>query len=198
MSRPSQAIKHQIEAQRRRALAREYDPVRRDFEVGVASRMEEEARALLTPSCPLETGLGGEIVPQGEDGLPGLESVLQEPDLLNAEASQQRAHLLERAGALELGIEAAQEVQASNAVEKMLAHQMAAAHRRALVLLAESEKANDPQVSCLKAKTAVRLMDAFARSVLVLQRLQTCAGQSIQVQNVQVNGQALIGQMRRG
>jgi hypothetical protein len=65
-------------------------------------------------------GLGGEIVPSVEDGLPGLESALQEPDLLNAEASKQRAYLLERTGSLEIGVEVAEQAGASNAIEKML------------------------------------------------------------------------------
>lgn len=198
MSRAAQAIKQQLEAQRRRALAPEYDPVRRDFELGLADRMEEEARALRIPPKPLQTGLGGEIVPQVEDGLPGLESALKDPDLLNAEASKQRAHLLEQAGVLEAGIEAAQQLKAGNAVEKMLCHQMAASHRRALALMAESEEATDPQMACLKAKTAGRLLDCFARAAVVLQRLQTGAGQGVQVQNVQINGQAVIGQVQRG
>lgn len=197
MNRAAQAVKQQLEAQRRRSLAPEHDPIRRDFELGLADRMEEDARVLLTPSKPLKTGLGGEITPAVEDGLPGLESVLKKPDLLNAEASRQRADLLERAGVLELGVEAAQQAMAGNAVEQMLCHQMAAAHRRALVLMAESEKTADPQTACLKAKAAGRLMDGFARAALVLQRLQSGAGQAIQVQNVQVNGQALIGQMQR-
>lgn len=116
-------------------------------------------------------------MPQVEDGLPGLESALKDPDLLNAEASKQRAHLLEQAGVLEAGIEAAQQLKAGNAVEKMLCHQMAASHRRALALMAESEEATDPQMACLKAKTAGRLLDCFARAAVVLQRLQTGAGQ---------------------
>jgi len=39
------------------------------------------------------------------------------------------------------------------------------------------------------------LMDAFSRSALTLQRLQGSGGQTIQVQYVQVNGQAMVGQV---
>ena len=135
------ALKIQMEAQRRRALAPDYDPIRREFELGLAERMDQEAQALLTPPESLQSGLGGEIVPNIQDGLPGLESTLKEPDLLNAEASKQRMHLLERVGALELGVEAAHQVDARNTIEKMAAHQMAAAHKRAMELLAESASA---------------------------------------------------------
>lgn len=186
-----QALKMQREAQRRRALAPEYDPVRRDFELGLADEMEREAQARLTPPKPLQKGLGGEIVPQVEDGLPGLESALQEPDLLAAEASRQRADLLERAGVLEAGIEAAEQVKAGSPVEKMLAHQMAAGHRRALELLAESSTSKDPEIAIKKVRTSARLMDAFARGALTLQRLQGGGAQTIQVQYVQVN--AMVG-----
>ena len=36
----------QMEAQRRRALAPDYDPIRREFELGLAERMDQEAQAL--------------------------------------------------------------------------------------------------------------------------------------------------------
>lgn len=189
------AVKQLLEARHVRALAPGYDPVRHDFEIGLADRMEAEARSILTPQKPLQTGLGGEIVPSAEDGLPGLESALQEPDLLNAEASKQRANLLERTGSLEIGVETAEQAKANSAVEKMLCHQMAAAHRRAMNLMAESEETKDPQVSCLKAKTAVRLLGGFARAALVLQRIQTGERRAIQVQNVCVSGTAVVGQI---
>lgn len=54
------ALKMQREAKRRRALAPDYDPVRRDFELGLADEMEREAQALLVPLEPLKTGIGGE------------------------------------------------------------------------------------------------------------------------------------------
>jgi hypothetical protein len=192
MSRTKHSVDLSLRAKRHRALAPAYDPVRRDFELALADSMEQEAADLLMPPEPLQKGLGGEIIP-AVDGLPGLESTLKEPDLVNAEASRQRAHLLERAGALELGIEAAEEAKAKGAMQKMISHQMAAAHRRALTLMAESEKAQDPHVACMKARTAAKLVDAFSRAALTLQRLQTGASQVVQVQHVQVHGSAIIG-----
>ena len=187
MGNASKAIKLKLEGQRRRALAPEYDPVRRDFDLGVASGLEQEAQALLTPPKPLQTGLGGEIIPPMESGLPGLESVLQEPDLLNLAASEQRAHLLERNGVLELGIEAAQNANAQGAIEKMMAHEMVAAHNRAMELMAESASETDPDIAIKKARTSARLMDSFSRAALTLDRLQRGGGQTIQVQYMQVN-----------
>ena len=112
MSDTRKALKLQRDAQRRRALAPDYDPIRQDFELGLANEMEREAQALLVPLEPLKTGIGGEVIPPLEAWLPGLESVLKEPDLLNLGASVQRADLLERNGILELGIQVAQDAQA--------------------------------------------------------------------------------------
>jgi hypothetical protein len=155
--------------------------------------MEREAQALLIPEHPLQAGLGGEIIPPMKDGLPGLESALQMPDLVNLEASVQRSSLIERAGVLELGIETAKDTRAQGSVQKMISHQMAAAHKRAMNLLAESQEAKDVDVACKKARTAAKMMDAFSRAALTLQRLQTGASQVVQVQHVQVNGTAVIG-----
>jgi hypothetical protein len=187
------ALNMQRDAQRLRALAPAYDPVRRDFELGLADEIERDSRNLLTPQLPLKTGLGGEIVPPMQNGLPGLESVLKEPDLLNLEASVQRSSLIERAGVLELGIETAKDTRAQGSVQKMISHQMAAAHKRAMNLLAESQEAKDVDMACKKARTAAKMMDAFSRAALTLQRLQTGASQVVQVQHVQINGPAVIG-----
>ena len=191
MGDASKALKMKREAQRRRALAPEYDPIRRDFELGLADQMERDAQALLMPANPLQTGLGGEIIPPAERGLSGLESVLKEPDLLNLGASEQRAQLLEQTGVLELGIETAQDARADGSVQKMITHQMAALHSRAMTMLAESEASKIPEISIMKARAAARMVDAFSRSALTLQRLQTGGGQTIQVQYMQVN--AMVG-----
>ena len=187
MSKVNQALKLQRDAQRRRALAPDYDPVRRDFELGLADVMEQEAQALMVPTKPLQMGIGGEIIPPIEDGLPGLESVLKEPNLLHLGASEQRAQLLEQNKVLELGIETAQDVRADGAAQKMISHQMAALHSRAMSMLAESEGCKDPDIAIKKARAAARMVDAFSRSALTLQRLQSGGGQTIQVQYMQVN-----------
>ena len=191
MEQVRKALKMQSEAKRHRVLAPDYDPVRRDFELGLANEMEREAQALLTPKEPLQTGLGGEIVPPIDHGLSGLELVLKEPDLLTLGASKQRAQLLERNGALELGIEAANDAQAKGAVQKMVTHQLAAGHKRAMELLEESALAKDPDIAIKKARASARLMDAFSRAALTLQKLQSGGGQTIQVHYMQVN--AMVG-----
>jgi site-specific recombinase len=83
MTKSQQALKIQREAQRRRALAPEYDPVRRDFELGLADVMEREA-------------------------------------------------------------------QAQGAIQKMVTHQLAAAHKRAMELMEESASARDPDIAIIE------------------------------------------------
>ena len=187
MENVRKALKLQREAQRRRSLAPDYDRVRRDFELGLADQMEHEAKTLITPLNPLQRGLGGEVLPQAQHGLPGLELTFKEPDLLSLSASVQRAELLERNGVLELGIEVAQDLRAEGALQKMASHQMAAAHKRVMELMQESASASDPDIAIKMVRASARLMDAFSRAALTLDRLQRGGDQTIQVQYMQVN-----------
>ena len=182
------ALDLRLDAQRLRALASP-DPIHQAFDLAVANSSEAESEHLLRPSKPLQMGLGGEIIPTVADNLPGLELTLREPDLLNLEASKQRSELIERAGVLALGVETANDFVATGSLQKMLCHQLAAAHRRALILLAESEKTQDTQTSCLKAKTAARLINAFGAAALTLQRLQAGVGHNFH--QVQINGHVI-------
>ncbi len=192
------AIHQQQEAQRLRALAPAHDRVRQGFDLELANTMEKEAHALMTPVEPLQSGLGGEIVPPLHEGLPGLELTLNNSDLLNLGASVQRSNLIERAGVLELGIETAQDSGAKGAVQKMLTHQLAAGHKRAMELLAESNSERDADVAIKKVRASARLMDVFSRTALTLQKLQGGGNQVIQVQHIQVLGQAVIAQAGGG
>lgn len=187
------ALKMQREAQRKRLLAPTNDPVRRDFDRQWADGLEMDAQALLTPDQPLVLGAGGEIVPPASMGLQGLESIIREPDLLNLGASSQRMDLIEKAGVLELALETSHLCHAKGPVQKMLTHQLAAAHKRSLELIAESAQTKDPDIACKKAKVAAKMMDAFSRAALTLQRLQTGASQVVTVQHVQINGPAVVG-----
>jgi len=198
MEKVQKAIKMQREAQRRRLLAPANDPIRRAFDLELANGLDEDAQALLTPDQPLAIGAAGEIVPPASLGLYGLESVLKEPDLLNLGASTQRAELIEGAGVLELALETSQLSGANGPIQKMITHQLAAGHKRAMELLAESNSERDADVAIKKVRASARLMDAFSRTALTLQRLQGGGNQVIQVQHIQVLGKAVIGQVGGG
>jgi hypothetical protein len=181
------ALKAELLATKRCLIAREQsDPIRADFAEQELALAKADTMVARTPPEPLKRGLGGEIIPPSSATMSGLENALKSPDLLNVEASIERANLADKAGVFELAIEASESVSARNAIQKMLVHQMAAAHRHSMRLLAESEKEKDPQWSVKKAALAARLMDAYARGALTLQRLQSGPSQSIVVQQVQV------------
>jgi hypothetical protein len=53
----------------------------------------------------------------------------------------------------------------------------------------DPEKTQDAQASCLKAKTAARLINAFGAAALTLQRLQAGVGHNFH--QVQINGHVI-------
>lgn len=181
------AYKNELAAHKSCLVAAEStDRVRTELAKKVWADTQCELTAARMPPEGLKTGAGGEIIPPTCLGMPGLENVLKAPDLLSVEATIQRANLADKAGVFELAIETAENVSAKNSIQKMLAHQLAAAHRHSMRLLAESEKETDPQWSVKKVALATRLMDTYARAALTLQRLQSGPSQSIVVQQVQV------------
>ena len=193
MEKVRKSLKMQREAQRKRLLAPKNDPIWREFDLRGAHDLERQSIELLRPTEPLETGAGGEIIPPVSMGLQGLETIIREPDLLNLGASSQRMDLVEKAGVLELALETSHLCGTKGPVQKMLTHQLAAAHKRALELMAESAQTKDADIACKKAKVAAKMMDAFSRAALTLQRLQTGASQVVTVQHVQINGPAVVG-----
>ena len=189
-----QAIQLGQQALRKRIAAPSTDPIRHDFDLQEARLLEKQSMALRRPKEALRRGAGGEVIPPSTNAMIGLSEALRNPDVLNLEATVQRTELADKAGAFELAIDAAESTGARGAVQQMITHQMAAAHRHAMRLLAESEK--DALFGDRKAATASRLIDAFSRAALTLNRLQTGATQTIQVQHINVLGQAVIGGTR--
>ena len=187
------AIKLGEQSLRKRATASTTDPIRRACDLGEAYDFNSQARALLVPSQPLKAGLGGEVIPMVDQGLPGLELALREPDLLDVEVTIQRTQLADRAGVFEMAIEASESVRAKNSIQRMQAHQLALAHKYAMDLMADAAKQRDPIIKVKLINCSARLMDAYSKGALALQRLQQGVNQIVQVQHVQVNGQAVIG-----
>ena len=198
MNDTQRAIRLQFASDRKRLNVPTYDAIRADCDLREAKALENEARAMLKPREALQKGAGGEVVPPARLGAPGLENALQSPDNLALEATIQRADLADAAGVFELALQAAESTKARTATEQMLSHQLAAAHKHMMRLLADSRREKDRVERCRLINTASRLMDAFSRGAGTLQRLQTGASQVVQVQHVQVNGQAIIGNPRGG
>ena len=187
------AIKLQEQSLRKKVLASTTDAVRRKCDLGEADDLTSQSMALMTPPEPLKTGLGGEVIPTIDQGLPGLELALKEPDLLDVEVTIQRTQLADRAGVFEMALEASESVRAKNSIQRMQAHQLALAHKYAMDLMADAAKQRDPIIKVKLINCSARLMDAYSKGALALQRLQLGVNQIVQVQHVQVNGQAVIG-----
>jgi len=182
------------QALQKRVTATYKNPVRKEFELGEAFALEQESLALLTPVKQLKRGLGDEIVPPLELGHSGLEEALKQPDLLDCDATIKRSKLADEAGVFEMAIETAESTKAKGSVQKMISHQLAAAHHHAMRLLGEADRQKDPLIKCKLMNTSTRLMEAFSKGALTLQKLQTGANQIVTVQHVSVNGgQAIIG-----
>ena len=183
---------------RKRVSASTTDPIRRACDLGESDDLASQSMALMTPPNPLKTGLGGEVIPMVAQGLPGLELALKEPDLLDVEVTIQRTQLADRAGVFEMAIEASESVKAKNSIQRMQAHQLALAHKYAMDLMADASKQRDPIIKVKLINCSARLMDAYSKGALALQRLQQGANQIVQVQHVQVHGQAVIGNVGGG
>jgi hypothetical protein len=187
-----EALLMKEQALQKRATATNYSTVRKDFALGEAFALDDDSRRLLTPAKPLKRGLGDEIIPPASLGHAGLEETLKEPDLLDCDATIKRTRLADEAGVFELAIEAAESAKAKGSVQKMISHQLAAAHHHSMRLLAEADKQRDPLIKCKLMNTSTRLMEAFAKGATTLQKLQTGANQIVTVKHVSVNGQAVI------
>ena len=213
-------------AQCKRTLAAHAgDPLTRAQATAEANALDDLATAILSPdpaAPPLVIGNGREVsaVENPDASWKAREvqrAVRSAPDLLDAEASTERLALARDAGALTLAVDTAEGMQAATPTEKMLAHEMAAAHalamrlaaradtflsRRFLPSEAERERVASTEAARLAGASA-RMMEATARAALALDKLRNGGRQVMTVQHVNVTvsdeGQAVVaGSMTRG
>lgn len=192
----------------------------------LADAWERAAESVLTLPGPPAVGAGGEVVkchspPVGEcEAAPPddstkrnyIRNTLAEGATRVAEdASIRRTDLLMQRSfdVTALAIDAAESVEASNSIEKMLAHQMAVAHEASMRLMdralsydagGRAMREGDSVEACRLANTAARLMSAFNDGALTLQKLRTGGSQTVTVQHVNVTsgGRAVIGNVSAG
>jgi hypothetical protein len=133
------------------------------------------------------------------------------PDMLAIDASRQRMELADKAKVLELGLDAAATTQAENSLEKMLAHQMAAAHTAAMEAQAAAldlmhrfkHTGYAHQLlsieACRMMNASARMMDTFQHGMLTLAKVRSGGQQTVVVQHIDVGagGQAMVaGQVK--
>lgn len=194
MNNVKTALKIQERAIKKRVLISKTDPIRRQCDLDESIFLEEQSAVMLASQDSLKTGLGDEIIPPTELGYHGLECVLKEPDMLDVDVTIKRTQLADDAGVFEMAIETAESAKAKGSVQKMLTHQLAGAHHHAMRLLGDADKQKDPLIKAKLMNTSTRLMEAFFKGALTLQKLQRGANQIVTVQHVSINGgQAIIG-----
>lgn len=95
----------------------------------------------------------GEIIPKETKGIENnenwlIENTLRDPTQVHVDASHTRAGLLLDAGCLSRGLDLADTVMAKNSIEKLLCHQLAAAHIKAMELLVTVSNVPPPGGTC--------------------------------------------------
>ena len=183
-------------------------PVLRKHAATYAERVRTEA-----PEYMQQVGAGDELVPAsmlGENSRAlQYRSTVDRPDCVAIEASRDRLELADKAGALEMGLDLADTIEADNSMEKMLVHQMAAAHNSAMRMTALVNRRLESLESmadinqlyinrltmqnierlnietCRLAGTAARMMNTFQQGMLTLQRVRTGGEQRVVVEQHQ-------------
>lgn len=225
---PAEAVRMRANAKRQQVLAdvmaeEQGDCAPARWDRREALEMHGVADHALNPAyhgAPHMTpGNGGELVPETRENRAKrpwtIDTVKQRPDMLTADASVQRLDLTSEMGITTMAVDAAQSIQARDSLERMLAHQMATAHAMAMKLAAKADhflghvhswdSEARQQVQSIEAArmatASARMMDAYTRGLLALERLRNGGRQTVVVQHVHVadGGQAMVaGAVGRG
>ena len=132
---------------------------------------------------------------------------VERPDAVTAEASVDRLKLADEVQCVSLAVDTAETIQAKNSIEKMIAHQLAAAHKLAMTLAGKAQNLIEedgsgwhrpPTVYATEASrvanASAKMMDAFQKGTLALHKLRTGGTQTVTVQHVNVSdgGRAVV------
>jgi len=196
--------KHRAAGMRRSAdeLGR-IDPLGARFMRDDAAKLEAKAETDLSrwsyTTGLVEVGNGGELVPLPEAETYALAAHVSEPtDVLAHSASAQRMELAAESDVLVLGLDAANAIKARDSIERMMAQQLAAAHKLTMRLMAKANQhlsladssssyyqAHSVEAARL-AQAANKLMGTFADTTLAIQRRRRGGKQVVQVIHQQV------------
>ncbi len=205
----------QVAAGKRETAAASGNPAHAAQLAAEAAGVEALAARLRDPAAcglsELRQGRGGETAPPDDPDDPWRkrelsQAVASTPTVLAADASLSRLGMARDAGVLPLAVEAAQDAGATTATERMLAHQLAAAHQAAMGLFAAAaselhkhQKAAHLNPAALadatrSATAGARVLSAFAQGAMALDRLRNGNRQVVTVQHVTVSegGQAVV------
>lgn len=173
--------------------------VAKDAEGAYALEKKKQAAAFISKGAAAlevfeepERVTGGEMVPAKAASLeedPGfLLDRTKNQDRVGIEASRDRMRLADQSQCLELALDASESIRGANSLEKMLAHQMAAAHRMAMKLMGQIEETDTADEVVKLSGAAVRLMATFQNGLQTLSKVRTGGKQQVVVQHVNVSG----------
>jgi hypothetical protein len=189
-------LSHKAEREMRKAKkASEFMPGLAKFHEDYAKDLLDEVKGVLAPSYQSEISIGREALPGLENrSLAGVRETLERPDAIALEASSRRLDLLADADVVSLGVDAAESINANDSLEKMLAHQLAGAHKYALKLLALIDRTSDNLEKLRLTNASARMMQAYQEGMKLLHKIRSGGRQTVVVQHVQVSegGQAVI------
>jgi hypothetical protein len=185
------------------------DPLGAEFICYDAAELETSAASALALDNPPAVGAGGELIPAGDQIARGANFIdtVGHPDAVAAEASMDRLKLADDGiQCVAMAVDAAETIQARNSIEKMLAHQLAAAHKLAMTFAGKARQLVEDEggpyqqdgiyvvEAARVANSSARMMDAFQKGALALHKLRTGGKQTVTVQHVNVNdgGQAVV------
>jgi hypothetical protein len=99
-----------------------------------------------------------------------------------------------------MALDAASSLQARNSLERMLAHQMAAAHKQAMEQMGQVSYEHNAAAQAKRLNAAARCMTVYQQGLLALHKVRQNGQQRIMVQYVNVSdgGQAIIGKVESG
>jgi len=188
------------------------DPLKATYDRMEAIDLENKASEEL--EIPEENrppvGAGGEFGLRGnwaDDIIPNFINTVEKPNYLTEEASRDRLELTSEAKCMLLALDAAETIQAKNSLEKMLAHQMSAAHKLAMKFARNAlEHSSDSRSNIYRqqefhsveaaraANASARMMDSFQKGYLALAKVRSGGKQTVIVQHVNVKdgGQAVV------
>jgi len=139
--------------------------------------------------------VNGEALPRPEEQ--PLYNTMAVPDLAAVEASLERSRLLLDYGidAVAMALDAPASIEATNSLEKILAHQLAVAHKNAMEQVGRAHGACAPDTEIKRLNVATRFMSVFQQGLLTLRKIRQNGQQRITVQyvNVSQGSQAVIG-----
>jgi hypothetical protein len=160
-----------------------------DIHEAYADEYEGKAKALSRVDA-IPPMVLGEAVPAKHSRLV---DTLKLPDVAALDASAHRLELLGRMGndSAAMALDAAASIEAGNSLEKMLAHQLAVAHKTALQLTDKGTFQHDAEEKARLLNLACRMMESYQRGLLTLARLRNSDRHHVAL-TVAEGGQAVV------